>query len=62
MKFSLNLANILTEMANEYDEPLTDFIDWRKVADMLIRGDIIPQFKEYATGAFMTIDIDIVED
>jgi len=49
-------------MANEYDEPLTDFIDWRKVADMLIRGDIIPQFKEYATGAFMTIDIDIVED
>ena len=59
MKFSLNLACILTKMANEYDEPLTDYIDWRKVADKLLSGEIRPYFEEYTTGTFMVIDVPV---
>lgn len=41
MEFSLNLACILNEMGNEYDETFEDLgIDWREVAKMIAKGEI----------------------
>ena len=60
MKFSLNLAVILNEMRNDEGETLEDLgIDWRKVADMIVRGDLQFDVESHATGDFLVIDIPV---
>jgi len=62
MKFSLNLAVILNEMRNDEGETLEDLgIDWRKVVDMIIRGNLQFDVESHATGDFLVIDIPNVE-
>jgi len=59
MEFSLNLANILTEMRNEYGETLEDLgIDWRIVAKKIIKGEIELEIKSTPIGCYLVIDID----
>ena len=58
MRFSLNLACILTKMANEHDEMLEDLgISWRKVADMLVEGKIEFEVISTPIGDYLVIDI-----
>ena len=58
MRFSLNLADILLEMGNEYGETFEDLgIDWRKVADMLVKGKISFRILSYNIGDYLVIDI-----
>jgi len=58
MQFSLNLACILPEMANEHGETMEDLgIDWREVAEMLIRGEIEFEIISDPLGDYLVIDV-----
>ena len=62
LKFSLNLAEILNEMCNEEGVPLTEYVDWREVSDMLIRGELDCFFVSASTGDFFVLDIPVEDD
>ena len=58
MRFSLNLACILPEMANEHGETMEDLgIDWREVAEMLIKGEIEFEIISDPFGYYLVIDV-----
>ena len=58
MKFSLNLACILNEMGNEYDETFEDLgINWRKVAEAIVNREIPFRVKSTAIGDYLVIDV-----
>jgi len=58
MEFSLNLACILSEMGNEYDETFEDLgIDWREVARMIVRGEIELEVKSTPIGDYLVIEV-----
>ena len=58
MEFSLNLACILEQMGNEYDETLEDLeIDWREVVRMIVRGEIELEVKSTPIGDYLVIQV-----
>lgn len=58
MKFSLNLAYLLDQMGNEYDETLEDLnVDLEKVIDLIKKGKINFEIKTTVLGEYLIIDV-----
>ena len=60
MRFTLNLINIISEMANEYDESILDVGGWElvhKLVDMVGKGKLEFEVFWGWTGWFLELEV-----